>query len=249
MALQVFSIKEKPELRKYHSEIGDRVWPVFMGNDSVLLNNWEDLYRTFPEYQLTFINDGKIVGMANSIPFYRDMPLENLPEEGWDWVLLKGLKDKKDNSKPNTLSGLQVAIDTPYQNKGYSPLMVKEMRQLASRMGLPHLVVPLRPTMKSMHPLMPISQYVAWKREDGLPYDPWLRVHVKIGARIIKPCNRSMYITGSISKWEEWTGKKFPKSGEYNIDGALTLIKIDLKRNIGEYIEPNIWIVHEKLST
>jgi len=31
----------------------------------------------------------------------------------------------------------------------------------------------------------------------------------------------------------------------YVIDNALIPIKIDIKNNIGRYIEPNIWIIHK----
>jgi hypothetical protein len=38
---------------------------------------------------------------------------------------------------------------------------------------------------------------------------------------------------------------KFPQSGEYVIPGALSSIEINVKRDEGLYIEPNVWIVHE----
>ena len=173
------------------------------------------------------------------------MPFEELPEEGWDWVLLKGLKDKAEGIEPNTLSGLQVAVDTKHQDKGISPIIVREMLAVARNNGLEQLAIPIRPTLKSSYPLIPISEYIEWKREDGLPFDPWIRVHVKLGARIIKPCHKSMYIPGSVPQWEKWTGMKFPETGEYVVEGALTPVKIDRQKNIGEYIEPNVWIVHK----
>ena len=245
MSYQILTIKERPDLRDAHIKIGDRVWPEFLGHDYVLRKHWDDLDRSFPEYQLILLEDNIAVGIANSIPFYYDKPFEELPEEGWDWVLVKGLKDKDEGIKPNTLSGLQVAIDTEYQGKGISPVIVRELLSIARRKGCAHVVIPIRPTLKSTYPLIPISKYIEWKREDGLPFDPWIRVHVKIGARIIKPCHRSMYITGSISEWEKWTGMTFLETGEYIVEGALTPVKIDCKNDIGEYIEPNVWIVHD----
>ena len=38
---------------------------------------------------------------------------------------------------------------------------------------------------------------------------------------------------------------KFPQSGRYIIEGALNPIEIDIEKDEGVYIEPNVWIVHE----
>ena len=54
-----------------------------------------------------------------------------------------------------------------------------------------------------------------------------------------------MRITGTINQWEEWTDMKFPITDEYIIPGALNPVKMDIENNIGVYIEPNVWIVHE----
>ena len=245
MSYQIYSLKERPDLREAFNVIGDRVWPQFMGWDAVLREHWVDLDNTFPEYQLILCEDEEAIGLANSIPFYWDKPFEELPEEGWDWVVVKGLKDKEKGITPNTLSGLQVAVDTKHQGKGVSPVIVREMMSIARKNGIKYMAIPIRPTLKSTYPLIPISEYIEWKREDGLPFDPWIRVHVKIGARIIKPCHKSMYITGNIPQWEQWTGMKFPETGEYIIEGALTPIKINRRKNTGEYTEPNVWIVHK----
>jgi len=36
----------------------------------------------------------------------------------------------------------------------------------------------------------------------------------------------------------------FGDDGEYVIEGALNPIKIDLQNDMGEYVEPNAWILH-----
>jgi hypothetical protein len=38
---------------------------------------------------------------------------------------------------------------------------------------------------------------------------------------------------------------KFPQSGEYIIPGALNPIEMNIEKDEGLYIEPNVWIVHE----
>ncbi len=245
MSYHVFSIKERPDLREAHDKTAGSVWPEFMLHDPILNDNWGDLFQNFPECQITFLQNDEIIGIANSLPLYWDMPFEKLPEKGWDWVLLKGLEDKKRNIEPSILNGLQIVVDRNHQGKGLSSIIIRELISIARQKRYKHMTIPVRPNLKSKYPLIPISKYIEWKREDGLPFDPWIRVHVKLGARIIKPCHQAMYIPGSISEWEQWTGMKFPDSGEYIIGGALIPIEIDYIKGIGEYIEPNVWMVHD----
>lgn len=54
-----------------------------------------------------------------------------------------------------------------------------------------------------------------------------------------------MYIPGTISDWEEWTGLKFPESGDYVVDGALVPVKVDCSKDLGEYVEPNVWVAYK----
>lgn len=78
--------------------------------------------------------------------------------------------------------------------------------------------------------MIPIDNYLKWKREDGLPYDPWLRVHARMGGKIIKPCHKAMYIPGTVKEWEEWTGMKFYETGEYVVPGSLEPVKINKEK-------------------
>lgn len=90
---------------------------------------------------------------------------------------------------------------------------------------------------------MPIERYMTWRRDDGLPFDPWLRLHEKLGGRMLAPCPESTRIFASVAEWESWTGMAFPESGEYVVPGALALVRIDRERGTGEHIEPNVWVV------
>ena len=83
-----------------------------------------------------------------------------------------------------------------------------------------------------------------WQQDDGAPFDPWLRAHWRSGGEILKVAYPSMQVEGSVDQWEEWTGMKFPESGDYIVQGALVPVQIDRERSIGRYIEPNIWVHH-----
>ena len=93
-------------------------------------------------------------------------------------------------------------------------------------------------------PLIPIDRYAAWRRADGLLFDPWMRVHERLGATVLKPEPRSLRITGTVAEWEEWTSMSFPESGEYWFPRALATLAVDRGSDHAEYWEPNVWMEH-----
>ena len=99
------------------------------------------------------------------------------------------------------------------------------MTKIGREKNLKYLIAPVRPNLKPKFPMIEIGEYIKWKNDDGLVYDAWLRVHEKLGAKIIKPCRKAMEIKGTIAEWEEWTDQTFPGSGEYIIEGALTRLR------------------------
>jgi hypothetical protein len=118
------------------------------------------------------------------------------------------------------------------------------MRELAVRHGLRGLIAPVRPNWKERYPLVPIEDYASWRRSDGLLFDPWMRVHERAGATVLRPEPRSMRITGSVGEWEEWTQMAFPQSGDYWFPAGLSTVTIDREADSGRYWEPNVWMLH-----
>jgi hypothetical protein len=88
--------------------------------------------------------------------------------------------------------------------------------------------------------LVPIERYARWRRPDGVLFDPWMRVHERLGAGVLKPEPRSLRITGSIAEWQQWTGRWFPDSGA----GGLATVAIGRDAGTGAYWEPNVWMKH-----
>ena len=102
----------------------------------------------------------------------------------------------------------------------------------------------MRPTLKARYPLAAMERYLAWRRADGQLFDPWLRVHERLGAEILGVCPGSLLVEGTVAQWEEWTGMAFPDSGSYVVEGALVPVEIDRARDVGRYVEPNVWMCH-----
>ena len=232
-------------IRKLQSELGSRVWPEFMQHDSTVLKHWPELYTRFLEYQFALFEDEVLLGVGNSLPLCWEQAFSDLPDQGLDWAMEKADKDYKQGRQPTMLVGLQILINPAYQGRGLSYKMLDLMKDIARGNGLTHVALPVRPRLKSSYPLIPMEDYIRWLDTDNRPFDPWIRVHIKAGGKILHTCHQSMDISGTITEWEEWTRTKFFTSGDYIIDQALVPVHINREKNLGLYKEPNVWFLHE----
>lgn len=155
-------------------------------------------------------------------------------------VLVRGLRDHRRRRRPTALSALLAVVDPRVQGQGLGREVITAMATLARRHGMRALVAPVRPTLKHRYPLTPMARYARWRRPDGAPFDPWLRVHWRLGARVLGVAACSMVVDGRVKDWEAWTGMRFPASGDYVVPGALTTVRIDRTRNRGRDVEPNV---------
>lgn len=221
-------------------------WPEFMLHEPVANELWHELLDRFPEYQLALLDSkhARVAAMANSFPLRWDAPLDHLPDEGWDWAFQEAVSNHKQGISPNHHCAIQVVIHPDYRSQGLSTPMLEAVSAVTLAKGHEALIIPVRPSEKSKYPLTSLDDYVNWQNEKGLPFDAWLRVHARLGGRIIKVCQRSKTVRGTRPDWEKWTGLKFPQSGQYVIPGALNPIQIDAEIEAGIYIEPNVWMVH-----
>ena len=135
-------------------------------------------------------------------------------------------------------------VDPRYRGQRMSPAAVRAMIDLARSRGLRSLLAPVRPAAKSAYPLAPMERYVRWENDDGLPLDPWLRVHARLGAETLAVAPRTLVIEGSVADWERWTSLKFPDSGPYVVPGALQPVVVDRERDLVRYEDPNVWVRH-----
>jgi hypothetical protein len=89
-----------------------------------------------------------------------------------------------------------------------------------------------------------MADYAAWTRADGLPVDPWLRVHVRMGGEIAGVAPRSMTINGTLDEWRGWTGLPFDRDGPVHVPGGLVPAICDTVHSTATYTEPNVWMRH-----
>jgi hypothetical protein len=168
-----------------------------------------------------------------------DGSVEGLPA-GIDGAIARGF----DEGGANVLCALVIMVPAAVQGRGASRLALQGMVEIARRNGLEALIAPVRPNWKDRYPLTPIERYASWQRGDGLRFDPWMRVHERLGAEVLKPEPESLRITGTVAEWESWTGLAFPESGAYVFPGGLAPLEIDRDEDVGRYWEPNVWMRH-----
>jgi len=245
--LTVTTLAERPELHDVLWEMPDS-WPVFMHHDPVS-NACVGLVATeFPEYVVVATDrDGALVGRGLSVPFRIAAPKRQgrLPDRGWDQVLLWAFADRRRGDVPDLVSAIEIAVRPDLQGNGLSGLMLDAMRDNARAHGFTEVVAPVRPSGKHREPRTPMDEYAFRVREqDGLPYDPWLRVHARAGAVVAKVAPASMTISGSLAEWREWTGLPFDTAGDVLVPGALAPVRCEPERDHAVYVEPNVWMRH-----
>jgi len=218
-----------------------KVWPDFIRlQDDIVFK----LYELYPDFQIGLLNNktDELIGIVNTIPLIWTKPLSELSNDGVSWVINTGINEQYDVASANVLCAISITIADHHRNKGISKILLQYLKHIACYKKYISLIVPVRPTLKSLYPLISIDKYIQWTNNDGLIFDPWLRIHVALGAHILDVCNRSACITASIEQWEAWTGVPFPGDGAYVIKDALAPVYIVHQKNQGTYIEPNVWV-------
>jgi GNAT superfamily N-acetyltransferase len=238
------SYVERPDLIDAADTFNGSVWPEFMLQDAEADKYWHLLDKAFAEYQLVLLDgEGAIAATNNSAPLAWDGTDEGLPD-GWDRQFEQSAMELERGEPGTTLGALQIVVDPKRRGSRLSGLMVKAMLANARAHGFGHVIACVRPTDKHRFPLIPIEDYAFWTRADGEPFDAWIRLHVRLGARIVRGSPRAMLQRGTVAEWAEWTGQEFPGSGSYVVPFAAAAVTIDREADEGVYFDPNVWVVH-----
>lgn len=245
MTIDIVSLADRPELAPLLDEGFDGAWPEFMLWDPMASVYYPVAHDLYPEFVFAAVDSaepGRAVARAYAVPLHWTDP--ELPDDGWDRVIQQATVDRLTGAVPNIVSALEICIRPDRRGTGLSARMLAALREAVARAGYHTLVAPVRPSGKHTRPDLPMIQYAAQVREDGLPVDPWLRVHVRAGGRIERVAARSMTISGTLAEWRRWTGLPFDTSGPVHVPGALVPVHCDVVHGHAVYVEPNVWVRH-----
>ena len=239
--MRIATGSELPDLTERAFELTYDTLREYNQHGDVLNRYWGRLTEERPEFQFHLVDDGEVIlARARALPVRWDGRIDDLPT-GIDGAIARGF----DEVGANVLCALLIQVPRDLQGRGLSRIAVEGMLELARQHGLTGLIGPVRPSWKERYPLVPIERYAAWRRADGLLFDPWMRVHERLGADVLKPEPRSLRITGTVAEWEEWTGMAYPESGDYWFPGGLAPLTIARDTDRGSYWEPNVWMRHD----
>jgi hypothetical protein len=237
--LEAVNLAERPDLAGAVGAVPASM-PAFVGHDPMDPVMFACFLR-HPPFQLGIRDGERVVARAHSLPFHLPGGPEGLPSQGLDAVIGSVARAREE---PNAVCAVLIAVPPAEQGRGLSGVALQAMAENARRQGHTDLYAPVRPTLKHLEPDTPMTEYAIRTRADGLPHDPWLRVHVRMGGEIIRACPASMTIAGSIADWRSWTGMPLDEDGPVEVPGALAPIWVDNGGDRAVYVEPNVWVRH-----
>ena len=238
----VHDFAQRPEYRPQIDRLSEEAWPRFLLHGN--MRHWHLLFDMFPDCQLLLCDSaGTLTAVGHTIPFTWSGGQSDLPKT-MEEILIRAERAYRRKEATNTLAALAAMVDSRHRGQGLSGRVVQEMKALAYRRSCTALLAPVRPIWKSRYPLTPMERYVEWKRSDGAPLDPWIRVHWRLGAQPLCIAPSALTVEGTIEDWESWTDMAFPETGLYVISGALQPVRMDCEGNSGRYEDPNYWMKH-----
>ena len=232
--MNVVRYADRPDLRERRSDELN-TFPAYMNHNAMGWRYWGRLYDEHPAFQLALVDGDELLAEVHSLPVHVE---DELPA-GWDEAFERGMEQ----GDGNVLSLLAISVRPERRGGGLAARLIDAVRGAAADARLTAVIAPVRPTLKSSYPLIPIEQYIEWRRDDGSHFDPWIRMHERAGATIAQAAPNSMLIEAPVADWEEWTQMRFPGDGSYVVPGMLA--PLEVRDGVGVHVEPNVWLRHE----
>ncbi len=242
--VEIVTIAERPDLADLLWDF-PAAWPDFMYQDPTSDLYYAEAASAYAEFVMLALDDGRPVARSFSAPLAWDGdPTDRLPEGGWDWAIRTAYATRSSGDRPTLVSALEITIQVDRRGTGLAAVVLDAMCRNVARLGFGDLVAPVRPNAKTAHQDEPMSTYAYRTRSDGLPEDPWLRVHARAGGRIVNVAPVSMTVPGTLAQWREWTGLPFDTAGPVRVPDALVPVLCQPDHDFAVYVEPNVWMHH-----
>jgi hypothetical protein len=244
-SLRIVTLAQRPDLGHAIPGVLASRWPTFMLNGQP--GHGVDMFALLsavPQHQILLIDaNDTVLGVGLSVPLGWDRTVDGLPA-GWDGVVSSAARLLDAGGRPNAVSALSITLKPEAGGRGLAARMVGALKAAAAGEGIEALIAPVRPVLKSQYPLAPMAQYLTWRTPDDQVFDPWLRLHLRVGGVQVGIAYPSMTIKGTIAEWQEWAGMSLPAAGEFVIPGGLVPLNVDRRADLATYREPNVWFVH-----
>jgi len=132
--LAIRSCADAPHLKKAASAIEQAAWNElgYLAYTRAHYEHYSDLLNAYPEYHLCLVDQetGYPVAAASSVPFACST-FDDLPPEGWDWVVETAARTK--GGQVNMLGALAISVPKVHRSRGYARLMIRALVELGGQ--------------------------------------------------------------------------------------------------------------------
>ncbi|MCC5947591.1 MAG: hypothetical protein JJT89_03965 [Nitriliruptoraceae bacterium] len=229
------SLAEEPSLVAAARAI-ERDVPGFLAELTASMRARLDVQAASSSFVVTA--DRLPVAVVRAVPWSWSGQLGTAPVGGLGQVAA----ETADVEDPDTLAVLDVTVAFGARGRGVGRAVLDAVGAEARQMGAERWLVLLRPHAKRDFPLVPFERYLSFVREDGLPFDPWLRTAWRAGLVPAGAASRSLVGRAPLEAWERWMGTPIPGSGPYLVGGAIKPAILETERDEGRYREPHLWV-------
>ncbi|MBP0458384.1 hypothetical protein [Streptomyces montanisoli] len=244
MALKIERTDARTWPDEQMKELFSEGFPEFITADRLVKDYLGRVREYFADLNLMLVDESGVpVASGWGVPIRWDGTADALPS-GYTQSLARAVEGREQGVEADTLVVCGAIVTPSLKGRGLAGEVITALCRAAGEAGLARVVAPVRPTTKARYPLTPIETFMAWKREDGMSLDPWIRTHQRLGAEILAAAPVSQTMTGTVAEWERWSGMAFPASGDYVIPDGLSLLTVDRSADQGVYREPNVWMRH-----
>ncbi len=220
-------------------------FPEFITADQEVKKYIGRVREYFPHLDVMLVDAERDEPVATGwgVPISWSGETDELPTSFAD-VLRRSVENHETSADADTFVICGGVVHPERKGSGVAGELITALCGIGETHGMTRVVAPVRPTRKHLYPLFSIDEYASWLRPDGLPFDPWLRLHVRLGAEVIAMAPEAQTMTGTVAEWKAWTGLAMPVSGEYVIPQGMSVLRVDREADLGTYVEPNVWLRH-----
>ena len=242
--LDLVTLAERPDLTDEITALLSSRWPMFMlagrpGHDEDV----DALIQSFPEHQVLAVDaEDRVRGVAFSLPLVWDGSAAGLPG-GWDDAVSRAGARERSGNPADAATALSITVASDAARRGLAVRLIQALGDATRRAGCRALIAPVRPVLKHQYPLVDLDEYLTWRTPEDEAFDPWVRTHLRAGARLLGVAPASMTITGTVEDWRSWVEDPLPGPGSYVVPGGLSPLVVS--DGLGTYVEPNVWLVHD----
>lgn len=218
-------------------------WPALFAGSPVLRSHWANLIETFANLQMCIVDGRNMLrGVVNAVALMWNGTNSDLPL-GWDDAVVRALM-RVSPAKANTLVVLAAIVDPVLRGTGLSGVVLTHYFHFAATLGFRNVLVALRPLGKERHQEIALEDYVE-RHKSGLLTDGWIRLHERLGGKIIGCSPISQFVRGTRAEWREWLGEGVSVPEGCNcVSAALGTVQFDPSNDVGVYYDPCVWIHH-----